>query len=134
MDFCPQNLREVFDSMDSLYEDRHQIYINYISFKILEEVIECVQYLHLNKNIIHGNLKPQNVLISDGSNDRFFKLCDFGFTDYLEVYSLSEESVVYMAPEVIHQNIRSEKSDIYSMGVIVNELFHSNNVLETKNL
>ncbi len=49
----------------------------YISSQLFKEILEGVDYLHKQK-VIHRDLKPNNVLITDGMNGRFVKIADFG--------------------------------------------------------
>ncbi len=80
MEFCCQTLIEV-----TKYFLRNHLISNskimktlyyFISCELLTETIECVNYLH-ERNVIHRNLKPANILVSDGINGRFVKLADF---------------------------------------------------------
>ena len=48
-----------------------------LKFEALRQVAEGLVYLH-GKNIIHGDLKSGNVLISGGEDEWEFKLADFG--------------------------------------------------------
>ena len=94
--------------------------------EILEKVCRAVQYAH-NAGLIHGDLKPQNVILTRDGEPR---VTDFGFATALERRSdLSKPGVVigtpyYMAPETVLQPKaeRSEASDIFSLGVIMYEL------------
>ena len=47
---------------------------------IFKQVIAGVRYLHY-QNIVHGDIKPQNILVSE---DRTVKLADFGISKMLE--------------------------------------------------
>ncbi len=75
--------------------------------------------------IIHRDLKPENILISDPINGRFLKLCDFGLAKRHEVsnHTRMVGTVDYMAPEVINSNKYNTKSDVYSLALIVTEIF-----------
>jgi serine/threonine protein kinase len=51
----------------------------YISCQLFIEVLKGVRYLHKQKPpIIHRDIKPLNILITNGINGRFVKLADFG--------------------------------------------------------
>jgi serine/threonine protein kinase len=93
----------------------------------LTEIVECVHYLHV-KNIIHRDLKPANILITDGINGRFVKLGDFGLSVIHEFndqsHTLGSGTMKYMAPEVIKSSKYDTKADIYSLGVIIEEMLH----------
>jgi serine/threonine protein kinase len=92
----------------------------------LTEIIECVDYLH-ERNVIHRDLKPANILITDGMNGRLVKLGDFGLSVIHESIDQSHTKGTgtfdYMAPEIMRTKKYDMKSDIYSLGIIVEELF-----------
>ncbi|CAG2178317.1 unnamed protein product [Oppiella nova] len=70
MEWCSESLSNilklkalVFDR--NLGEEPMDLYEYYISCEIFREILECVQYLHeLNPQIIHMDLKPDNILIT----------------------------------------------------------------------
>jgi serine/threonine protein kinase len=95
----------------------------------LIEILESVDYLHKqNPPIIHRDLKPSNILISFGINGRFAKLADFGLAKLHEFDEQSHTKGVgtfkYMAIEIKEGKKYNTKSDVYSLGVIVQELFN----------
>lgn len=47
---------------------------------IVYKVIKCLKFLH-NKNIIHRDIKPQNILLDD--KDELLKVCDLGFARFI---------------------------------------------------
>ena len=80
------------------------------------------------KNIVHRDLKLENILISEiekdnNTNDKYFwvKIIDFGTAKIFEK-NKNEKAVVgssyYIAPEVLHKNY-NEKCDTWSVGVIL---------------
>ncbi|XP_073109296.1 serine/threonine-protein kinase STY46 [Elaeis guineensis] len=88
------------------------------------EVAQAVQYLHEQKPmVIHRDLKPSNVLLDDCSHVR---VADFGHARFLPEgeAALTGEigTYVYMAPEIIRCEPYNEKCDVYSFGIILNEL------------
>jgi serine/threonine protein kinase len=136
MEFCCETLNEVIKHLSNeLMENNSEIMKTlyyYICCELLTEIIECLNYLH-ERNITHTNLKPSNILISDGKNGRFVKLSDSGLSVIHELYTNEStrcaERLKYRAPEVIKTKVFDSKADIYSLGIIIQELFFSENDL-----
>jgi len=84
----------------------------------------AIDYAHQH-GIIHGNLKPSNILLSSRTDayDQIGEplLTDFGFTKLLW-QAASTTSPFYLSPEQIRGNPANERSDIYALGVILYEL------------
>lgn len=129
MELCSQTLRQLIEQMkNSLIDKNYRIISFCISCELMIETLEGVSYLHKN-NVIHRDLKPTNILITDCSGDRFVKIADFGLST---IHEREEEShseltgtLKYMAPEVLTRKYDT-KADIYSLGVITQELFNFN--------
>ena len=94
----------------------------------IEEIKEILYQLNnilktMNeKNIIHKDLKPSNILISlEKINKIQIKLSDFGSSNNLKDQStLSKNGTPFtMAPEVLEKGKFSDKSDIWSLGIII---------------
>ncbi|CAK81684.1 unnamed protein product (macronuclear) [Paramecium tetraurelia] len=89
--------------------------------KILLQIVKGIQHLH-KKNILHLDIKPDNVLISKKGN---VKICDFGEAYHPE-YPFQKDgvkfSVPFTAPEVIKNSEVSDKADVFSFGVLAYEL------------
>ncbi|XP_024958988.1 serine/threonine-protein kinase STY17-like [Cynara cardunculus var. scolymus] len=88
------------------------------------EVAQGMQYLHEHKPmIIHRDLKPSNIFLDDAFHVR---VADFGharfLTDEEKAFTGETGTFVYMAPEVIRSEPYDEKCDVYSFGIILNEL------------
>ena len=83
---------------------------------IILEICDVLNYIH-SRNYIHGDLKLENVLISENSN---IILCDFGFSqpsDAVAINCFGSEG--YTAPEIfVGGLIDLKKCDIFSLGVI----------------
>lgn len=77
-----------------------------------------------NNPIIHGNLKPKNILLHTNYNPC---VSDYGLHLFLNPTASQElleasASEGYKAPELMKMKDASEKSDVYSLGVILLEL------------
>jgi serine/threonine-protein kinase len=76
------------------------------------------------KGIIHRDLKPGNVMI-DGSGQA--RITDFGLAGLAKQFmrgKIQSGTPLYMAPEQIAGGEVSVRSDIYSLGLVLYELFH----------
>ena len=87
---------------------------------IVSEICRAVAHAH-GRGVIHRDLKPENVMI-DGEGDVF--VMDFGLARATEDLSLTQSgtivgSPVYMSPEQLAGEPLDERTDIYSLGLIL---------------
>ncbi|KAF0697495.1 Aste57867_11805 [Aphanomyces stellatus] len=86
----------------------------------LAQILLGVQYLH-TRQVVHYDIKPSNILIDQHGT---VKLADFGASRLLGATSVAKNRSMrgtpyYMAPEVIKQEARDTKADIWSVGCTV---------------
>ncbi|MEM9981818.1 MAG: serine/threonine-protein kinase [Bacteroidota bacterium] len=81
------------------------------------QVLEGVAYAH-HMNIIHRDLTPTNIIISEAGQ---VKLLDFGMTRILDhtQTGTKRETIVYKSPEQVRGDIVDKRSDIYTLGIIL---------------
>ena len=96
------------------------------AIKILWDVCRGVGAAHL-VNVVHRDLKPQNILISDSG---VVKIVDFGVAAVTSDMGTRLTRVgtllgtpTYMAPEQVRSRTIDARTDIYSLGVIMYEVF-----------
>ena len=82
-------------------------------------------------NIVHRDLKLGNILIkfTDENKNNFIpKLSDYGFSKELNKYNYSScthlGTPATMAPEIMMNNPYNEKSDLWSVGVMMYQLYY----------
>ncbi|MDF3055983.1 MAG: serine/threonine protein phosphatase [Rariglobus sp.] len=82
-------------------------------------LLRAGQFL-LSRDLVHGDLKPDNVLVLGDAPPRF-QLIDFGST--AEVFSVTSRAGTpsYLAPERFHGAALSERTEIFSIGVTLYE-------------
>jgi len=123
-------------------EDTHYITMEYISGEDLKSMIRMMGQLSPGKTIsiakqvcdglaeahrlgvVHRDLKPQNIMIDKEGNTR---IMDFGIARSLNVKGITGAGVMigtpeYMSPEQVEAKEVDQRSDIYSLGVILYEM------------
>ena len=118
---------EYFDSHSLAYEiktNKHPDQQRML--RIFHEICKGVGFAHA-RNVVHRDLKPANILIND--NDEV-KIVDFG----LAAAASSADSRItrtgilvgtptYMAPEQVRARAIDQRTDIYSLGILLYEIF-----------
>lgn len=92
--------------------------------KVMRQILNALQHIH-NQGIIHRDLKPENVLLDRQLNA---KICDFGWSERKKEVNRSDDfsgTIVYMAPEILKLEQYDESVDIWTVGVLLYELFHN---------
>lgn len=114
-EFAQGELFEILEDDKCLPEEQVQA--------IAKQLVRALYYLHSNR-IIHRDMKPQNILIGAGS---VVKLCDFGFARAMSSNTVVLRSIkgtpLYMAPELVREQPYNHSADLWSLGVILYELF-----------
>ena len=134
------NVVDVYDVGE--FKDHHYIVMEYVRGRTLKQLIAqrgalhkeealdimkqltmAIQHAH-EHNIIHRDVKPQNVLVKD---DGTVKITDFGIAMVHDSLSLTQgESILgsahYLAPETTRGEAPTKQVDIYALGIVFYEL------------
>jgi hypothetical protein len=145
MELCDTTLQQIIDEIQNDINFRNKIEDiltpigYYIASQLFIEIVKGVQYLH-QKNIIHRDLNPRNILIKreeffdfisrKGKIRSFVKIGDFGLIaihkNAQQPHTRDRGNVKYMAPEIyegLGDNTNYDfKADIYSLGIILKKL------------
>lgn len=111
------NLQDYLEKKDLKPLDRINIVI---------DILRGLTYLHSRhpEQVVHRDLKPENLLVSKSGR---IKIADFGLSKILREKGTIQDFRVgtekYMSPEMKFCHPYSEKTDIWSLGIILRELF-----------
>jgi len=113
--FEGQNLRQAFKNNSWSIEEK---------IDILNQIATGLSETH-SKKVIHRDLKPENILIN---NENHVKIADFGLAQISGGEKLTAaEAIVgtpaYMTPEQIQGINSDERSDLFSFGILIYEMF-----------
>lgn len=95
--------------------------------KIIFSILDGIRYLH-SLNIIHGDIKPENILVIKKRNEVKIKICDFGLSRFESIQPDSHilrkmYTLNYKPPEVKGSHV-SLKSDIWALGCTLYEIYY----------
>lgn len=109
------NLKNLIRAQGVLPQDR--------IIQIARQIGEALQHAHEN-NIVHRDVKPQNILITVAGRA---KLTDFGIAREATTATLTQTdtvlgSVHYLSPEQARGETADQRSDLYSLGIVIYEM------------
>ena len=133
---------ELYDRVvEKTQSDEHH-FSEYDAARILRNILDAIAYCH-DHDVVHRDLKAENFLLLDKSDDAPVKIIDFGLSRYCPNGSIMQSRVgtpYYVAPEVLSKESYSNKCDIWSIGVIAYILlcgfppFYASNEIDTLQL
>ncbi|GES90731.1 putative calmodulin-dependent protein kinase type 1 [Rhizophagus clarus] len=93
--------------------------IEHDAINIVRNIIEAVKYLH-DKDIVHRNLKPENIIFRTKEDEFDLIICGFHLSRIVgsEVLNTICGTPSYMAPEIFRNSGYGKPIDLWSIGVI----------------
>ncbi len=95
---------------------------------LVSKICQAIQYAH-QKGIIHRDIKPDNILITEVDGEAFPKVIDFGIAhsdkggiNNIRKIALHSGTPMYMSPEQFSESGLSTQSDVYSIGLVLYRL------------
>jgi calcium/calmodulin-dependent protein kinase I len=89
---------------------------------LMRGILEAVSYIH-ERNIMHRDLKPQNILVDDVNDLSTIKLIDFGLGNEQAASTALEDTqcgtLTFMAPEIVQGKKYTKSVDVWATGIIM---------------
>jgi serine/threonine protein kinase len=133
MEFYEKTLREIIEEIlnDPNLKEKDQLtpFGYYIASEIYLEIVRGVKSLHdQNPQIIHRNLNPESIRLTNKPNEKLVRITDFGDATSHEYdgqsHTQNKGSLIYAAPEVLDGKKYDTRADIYSLGILQGKLFN----------
>ena len=119
--FSDRNLRDFVDR----FRKNGELIDEKVLSHIIKQICLIIREIH-SKKIVHRDIKPENFFINENMD---IKIGNFHISQYInlnEEYAQTlnkEGTMYYMAPEIFIKGIYNAKSDMYSLGCVIYELF-----------
>jgi len=125
MELCDYSLENYLYTSDIIVENNKLIF---------NQLLSGLDYIHKN-NIIHRDIKPKNIFIKEENEKLIIKIGDFGLSRNYIIEETSSNKIVpinittdigtktYASPEQLTNSYYDFSTDIYSLGIILFELY-----------
>lgn len=123
-----EHKERIQNNYDTMYYDENKkwIYImhNDTKISIINSLLKSIKSMW-KEGILHGDLKPENLVIQRRNDEIFLKVIDYGTCHRSDLVQLDYccGTDGFVSPELNDIHILTHKTDIYSVGVIMTEIW-----------
>jgi len=99
---------------------KKRVLITEDAIAMTKTILKAGQYL-IKYDLVHGDIKPDNIMMLDRKGKRHFKVIDFG--SIVQIYATQSRAGTpsYLAPERFKGSAISESTEIFAIGVTLYE-------------
>ncbi len=102
-------------------------------WRVLTRILAALDHLHRHR-VIHGDLKPANILMAGDTGNPVVKVIDFGLAASIGDIGEVQGTIQYTAPEIIKKEKFDFRADLYSLGVVLYEMLSGSNPFDDANI
>ena len=126
LEYCPGgDLKAVIDAYKAQGQGRDRYLDDRLIWHIFVQICEGLKHLH-EHGIVHRDLKAMNIMIVQTDTKFVAKIADLGVSRQLSDDTMMLQTFygtpLYLSPELVENKQYNEKTDIWSLGVILYEL------------
>ncbi len=120
-------IMEFFEGLDIIKASKNLDFEQKI--QLIVKVLRGLAYIH-SQGIIHFDIKPENILV----NNEALKIMDLGLSSFKRrtIEKKIKGTPQYISPEIINNENVDIRTDLYSLGVIIFEIFTGRNPFSNK--
>lgn len=103
-----------------------------VCLHVVLQIIEALSFMHA-RSVIHGDIKPANVLLDRGVDGPLVKLTDFGLSSVKSISLRKQSSLAgargtpgFMSPEVLGGAEPQAPADVFALGMLIVQMLTGN--------
>ena len=117
LEFFEDSIYDYFRENGPLNRD-----LNFYKY-IVQQLANALRILH-QKGVMHRDIKPQNIFLKTENGEKKIKLGDFGCSIFIKDNTSDPiGTFMYSSPEIIGEIEYNEKTDLWSLGITLFEIF-----------
>ena len=117
---CRYYVQEAIDGVSlKIYLKKRKLHID-DTINLAKTLLSMSQYL-VKYDLVHGDIKPENIMVQQRDGKHIFKIIDFG--SMTEIYSINSRAGTpsYLAPQRFEGKSINEATEIFAIGVTLYE-------------
>ena len=114
-------------TLDDFINTKQGLIVETKAYDLFSQILDAFTYAH-KRGVVHRDIKPANIILTHDNEGNFVvRVLDFGIAKIISESNEDEKNMMvgtplYMSPEQIRGEDVDERSDIYSLGVLLHQM------------